>query len=301
MKKRNIIFIMIVFILLENCGEGVVTVDKSNYEPKIVIEGYLYPDSPVSGIRLTRNIPLNQNIDISTLVLTNARAEITDLSQQTIYQLTFNGDSAYYEYTEIDLQIRAGGSYRLDISARIDGVDLSATSVTTVPQTGFSIIDSASTSSLIFGQRDLLGYAKPRILFDRSVQTDYYAFSIVALDASVDNFIYDIHPWGGNIKEKDVMENMDDFKHSHDTVFNTPLTASSQEWMIEWFHLWFYSRYRIIGYAGDKNMKNYYLTHANVQEMDGNLHEPAFNIEGDGIGVFGSAIADTFYFEVLRP
>ncbi len=64
--------------------------------------------------------------------------------------------------------------------------------------------------------------------------------------------------------------------------------------------MWFYGQYRIIAYAGDENMKNYYLTHANVAEMDGNLHEPVFNIDGDGIGIFGSAIADTLYFTVLQ-
>jgi hypothetical protein len=158
--------------------------------------------------------------------------------------------------------------------------------------------NSASTSVLVFGKENVFGNRKPKVLFNRSAQTDYYAFSIVALDASVDNFIYDIHTWGGNIEEKDVRENMNDFKYSHDTVFNIPLTASVQEWTIEWFHLWFYSRYRIIGYSGDKNMKDYYLAHANVQEMDGNLHEPAFNIEGDGIGIFGPAVADTFFLEI---
>jgi len=302
MKKRYIIVLLTALVLFESCGEGIITVDESNYEPKIVIEGYLYPGKPVSGIRFTRNVPLNQNIEISTLVLTDARAEITDLAQsQTTYQLTFNADSGYYEYSDSDLQIRSGDSYRLDVSARIDGRDLSAKSVTTVPQSGFSFIESTSTSSLVFGEKDAFGNAKPKILFNRSAETDYYAFSIVALNASVDNFIYDIHPWGGSIKEKDVIENMDDFKYSHDTIFNTPLTAATQEWTIEWFHLWFYSRYRIIGYAGDRNMKNYYLTHANIQEMDGNLHEPAFNIDGDGIGVFGSAVADTFFLEILRP
>ena len=37
-----------------------------------------------------------------------------------------------------------------------------------------------------------------------------------------------------------------------------------------------------------------------VKEIDGNYHEPAFHFEGDGIGVFGSAIADTAYFWILR-
>ncbi len=33
--------------------------------------------------------------------------------------------------------------------------------------------------------------------------------------------------------------------------------------------------------------------------MDGNFHEAKFNIDGDGIGVFGSVIADTVYVDVV--
>ena len=83
-------------------------------------------------------------------------------------------------------------------------------------------------------------------------------------------------------------------------MFNTPLTASTSTWEVGWFHLWFYTTYRIIGYAGDENLKNYFLTHGNVQEMDGNFHEPEFNIEGEGIGIFGSVIADTLEITILE-
>jgi hypothetical protein len=291
--------LLIGLLVLSSCGEGIVTVDEANYEPKIVIEGYLYPNHPVKNILLTRNLPLNKSIDPSTIILADAEVRITDLGiMTTIYPLTFNPDSGYFEYTGSELQIQHGSSYRLNVTATIDGQELQAESTTKVPLPGFTIDDSASTPSIVFGKSNFLGFKKPHLYFSRSQQTDFYAFSIVAMDASVDNFIYDIHPWGGNIKEKDVIEFLDDFTYSHDTVFNTPLTADTQKWVVEWFHLWFYSRYRIIGYAGDENLKNYYLTHANVQEIDGNLHEPAFNIDGDGIGIFGSAIADTFFLEI---
>jgi hypothetical protein len=53
-------------------------------------------------------------------------------------------------------------------------------------------------------------------------------------------------------------------------------------------------------YAFDKNYKDFLITHDQVQEIDGNFHEPEFHFEGDGIGVFGSAIADTVQITVLR-
>ena len=68
---------------------------------------------------------------------------------------------------------------------------------------------------------------------------------------------------------------------------------------ILWADTWFFGHYRAILYAGDINFKHYYLTHGNVQDIDGNLNEPKFHINGDGIGVFGSAAVDTVYFEIL--
>jgi hypothetical protein len=160
--------------------------------------------------------------------------------------------------------------------------------------------DNISTNQISFSNVAQNGtLPRPVIFFNRSTGTDFYAFSILAMDADLNNFIYNVHPWGGNIEEEDVEENFDTFRKSHDTVFNTPTTADTTIWTVEWFHMWFMGRYRIIAYAGDKNMKDYYLTHANVVETDGNLHEPEMNITGDGIGIFGSAIADTFYFDLL--
>ena len=34
--------------------------------------------------------------------------------------------------------------------------------------------------------------------------------------------------------------------------------------------------------------------------MDGNFHEPKLHIEGDGIGVFATAVTDTTYFLVIK-
>ena len=50
----------------------------------------------------------------------------------------------------------------------------------------------------------------------------------------------------------------------------------------------------------DRNFRDFQATHEVTQGADGNHHEPAFHIDEDGIGVFGSAIVDTVYFNVLR-
>jgi Domain of unknown function (DUF4249) len=301
MKKLNIIILGLTLLLMA-CGEGEVTIDQNKYEAKIVIDGYLYPNQQVDRIKITRNLPIGVNIARSELAISDAVVVITDLNvtPNESHSLSFNADSLYYFDDGNNLVVQHGGEYRIEVQATIEGKVLEASSTTKVPLAGFRIFDSVSTSQISFTDISQSGtLPRPVIYFDRSDQTDFYAFSILAMDADTLSFIYDVHPWGGNIELKDVKENFDTFRKSHDTIFNTPIVADTTSWTVEWFHMWFMGRYRIIAYAGDNNMKDYYLTHANVVETDGNLHEPEMNITGDGIGIFGSAIADTFYFDLL--
>lgn len=289
-------------LFLMACGEGQVTIDPSKYEAKIVIDGYLYPNKQVDRIKITRNLPIGTNISKSELAISDAMVVLTDLNvtPNVSLPLRFNTDSLYYYDDGNNIAIRYGGEYMIGVRATIDGKALEASSTTKVPLAGFTIYDSLSTQQISFSDIAQSGILpRPVLYFNRSDQTDFYAFSILAMDASLNSFIYNVHPFGGNIKRKDVEENFDTFRKSHDTIFNTPTVADTSMWTVEWFHMWFMGRYRVIAYAGDNNMKDYYLTQANVIETDGNLHEPKMNISGDGIGIFGSAIADTFYFDLV--
>ena len=62
---------------------------------------------------------------------------------------------------------------------------------------------------------------------------------------------------------------------------------------------WFYTEYRLTTMACDVNYKEFLQTYNDVQEEDGNFHEAKFNIEGDGIGVFGSVVLDTVTVNVI--
>ncbi len=107
------------------------------------------------------------------------------------------------------------------------------------------------------------------------------------------------NPYG--IKKDDLdNEILDRLKYEFKWAQAISDSAMIHKMEIPWIDTWFYGRYRAIFYAGDKNFKDYFLTHNRVQDIDGNLYEPKFYFEGDGIGVFGSAIADTVYFEVLK-
>lgn len=287
-------------IIFSSCGQGVVEIGQNTYEPKIVIEGYLYPGQPVRNIKITRNIPLNTAADPTSIVVANADVKLTNLQSNKNYQLTFNVQKFSYEYSGSDLSINYGNSYKLTVNAVIDGKSLSASSVTNVPNAGFKINPALSgLQSLYYRERDGNGNVKNfSITFSPSTGTNFYTFSIVSLDASDSTFIYNNAYM--NVLRDDVKKNLDGYRYQLIWLQDINSFGNEIKYNLDWIHFWFYRKYRIIVYAGDDNYKNFVLTYKNVQEFDGNFHEPQMNMQGDGIGIFGSVIADTVYVSVKK-
>jgi hypothetical protein len=136
------------------------------------------------------------------------------------------------------------------------------------------------------------------LTIERSPGTDYYITTITAGHAGTDNFVYD-NPFTDWEKE-DVQAELEDLQYELFSIQDTPEEAGESRIRIYWFDLWFYTEYQIIVYAADENYREFLLTYNMVREEDGNFHEPLFNVEGDGIGVFGSVVADTTRLVVTR-
>ncbi len=268
--------------------------------PKIVIDGYLYPGQKVEKIKITRNIPVNTYPDPASLILFNSDVRITDLQNGKEYKLTYNFQKLYFEYNGNDLIIGYDKSYKLSVSSMIDGKSLSASSTTLVPRKGFKIIDELSSSkSINYRETDPTGNEKKiSITFSPSHGTGYYFFSIVSLNASDSSFIYN-NPYV-QVKNSDVGKNLDQYRYRFRWLQNVNWEGTFVSYSLEWINFWFYGDYRIIVYACDENFRLYNQTYKNVQEFDGNFHEPRMNINGDGIGIFGSAITDTLYIKVNK-
>ena len=301
MKQTVYIFLMAVTTLLTHCGKGVVDIDgDATYEPKLVIEGYLFPNTKVDNIRISRNFPLNKEINVLEFPVANAEVFLTDVEKDSVYPLEYNAGLISYQYNGQDLHIENGKKYRLQVEAILDGKDLAASAVTSVPEKGFVIDrDKSRLAPMKYREKDADGEVKTyTIAYKPSPGTDFYALSIVALNASQNTFVEE-NPFG--LKKEDIDDQLlDQLKYEASWAQTSPERNDVAEIEILWFDVWFYGRYRAILYAGDVNFKYYFTTHDAVQDIDGNLYEPRFNITGDGIGVFGSAIADTVYFEVLR-
>ncbi len=298
MKNNTGYVLFLIGVLISaGCGGGTVEIDQT-FEPKIVIQGYLFPQQRAQ-IKIMRNFPLGTAVDENDIIVNDARATIVDESG-TVHNLTFNVQTQSYEQLGPGLTIDYGKTYTLEVSATIDGDSLSTKSTTTVPLRGFEILESKSVlDSMLYREKDENNEVKRfDVTFNRSPDIDFYAMSITALDADTSTFVYD-NPYG-DLNVDDVIEDFDDFRYAFNWIQDTPLEAGESNMEVFWFFTWFYGQYQAIIYAGDKNFKDFLVTHDQVKEIDGNYHEPAFHFEGDGIGVFGSAIADTVNFWILR-
>lgn len=301
-KPEYQISLILTGLILIACGKTSVSIDESTYEPKIVVIGYLYPHTPVRNIYIRRNFPVGTTVDFNQIPLWDANARITDIETNSIYRLTYDAISANFYYRQDDLIIEYGKSYRLDVTAEIDGSLLQASSTTNVPDAGLKIDPENSIyGDLYYRQKDSTGaLISPRVAYSQSENTAFYLLSVSGLNASKETFIYE-NPFNFDIQEAlDGGAKIEDFQYS--ARWTRPEKQADEFSVIEltWFQIWFYSPYRLILYAGDQNFYHFYTTHRDVQEIDGNLHEPLFDIDGDGIGVFGSAVVDTIYMNILK-
>ncbi len=280
---------LVMGLSLAGCGKSGVDINNAPYVPKIVVEGYLYPGSSVSSIRLMRNFPIGAPVDTSTLYLTPSGNGV----QVSINGTPLTFDPATQTYFNSQIDVGYGKTYTLEVYATVDGSKLHTTSTTTTPQPGFRIINRKIGSFPYNSQFVAMTYLP-------SPGTEFYAFSILPDSASTENFIYD-NVFRRNLDSATVAKNLNNFIY-HGSIQAGINSNSSNAFSvpIQSNETWFYGKYTVIGYAGDANFEDYVLTAPSVQEPDGNFHEPVLIFKGDGIGVFASAITDTATFTVTK-
>jgi hypothetical protein len=289
MKLIKSLSLLIILLLFTRCGDPDMNITSSQYEPKIAVEGYLFCGETVKNIRLTRNFALGSYQDMNKLYLTPAENNVVVKINGT----ALNFDELKKTYFNDQLTVDYGTTYKIEISATIDGKQLTASSTTTTPQKGFSVVNHD------------LGIIKYRetplnINFNTSPGTDLYVFSFMADTASIDNFIYD-NPYLPNLNKEDILDDFNSFRYEYNLISDIDsYSLKSYLYSVQGYDTWFYSSYTATVYAGDKNFRYYLFTAPNVKESDGNFHEPFQIFEGDGIGVFASAIKETVKFTITK-
>jgi hypothetical protein len=284
---RNLLIMPLALSLLLSllsCGDPNINIDTVSYEPKIVVEGYLYPGVPVRNIRITRNFPLNQNVDTASFVITDAIVKINGI------QLQF--DPATLSYKTDAVTVIMGNTYSFEVNATVAGKAMHTTASTTVPGPAFKLLTK---------RLGTFAYGDPiSLLFIPETATNFYAFSVRPDSASLSNFIFN-NNYDSQAKPADIQKNLNEYQYQ--MSFTENLLPSEKDTIVHPvndYDTWFYSSYKVIIYAGDQNFKDFVLTAPNVKEFDGNFHEPKLILTGDGIGVFASANRDTAYFTIRR-
>lgn len=288
MRIMKQIMMVIFAVSMYACGDPSVEIENVEYEPKIAVEGYLFPGEPVSNIKLLRNFPLETSIDSLSLILTPANNSVT----AAINGIPLQFDETSGSYYINNLIVENDKNYKLEVNAVIDGKHLYTESETTTPKNGFHVLQKNLGDIKYIMQR-------ANIKFNPAPGTGFYAFSIRAQNATLDNFIYN-NPFIPNLERKDVEENFNDYLFQLNLVININSSEGNVvDLDIRELDTWFYTDYQVIVYAGDENFKDYLLTVNRVQQPDGNFIEPEFHFQGDGIGIFGSAVKDTVTFNLI--
>ncbi len=289
MKRSVIVIIISLFIiLLAGCGKPGINLDNAPYNPKITVEGYLYPGQTIKDLRLMRNYPIGNQLNPATFFLTPSANNVA----ATINGKLLQYDAADYSYYNNQITVGYGKKYTLEVYATLDGKQLHTTSATITPQKGFSVLKK-NLGTFLYG-------GTITVIYKPSPGTGFYAFSIVPDSAGTKNFIYN-NSLRKNIDSSDVADHLNEYKFRYGYIDNINSDANNTySFSINSRNTWFYSSYTVVAYACDENFKDFILTAPNVQEIDGNFHEPIETFQGDGIGVFGSAIADTLRFTIAK-
>ncbi|MBI2418145.1 MAG: DUF4249 family protein, partial [Ignavibacteriales bacterium] len=212
MNKKYIITIVTAVLgwVFTGCGDPAVDVTSStHYEPKIVIEAFLYANEPVAKIRITRNYQIGAQVNPNTMSLTPGANNAS---------VTINGTPLLYDavgqvYYNNSIVIEYGKTYTLHVSAAIDGKQLSAGSVTTVPEAGFRMLNNKNLGALKYLEDSVV------VNFMPSNNAGIYVFTTTAMQASVASYIMD-NPYETKVDTVELKKNMEDFRVQYDAMIN---------------------------------------------------------------------------------
>jgi len=289
--KLYIAALMVTALLfLNGCGDPSVDPLSFSYEPKIVVNAFIYPGEEIKDIVISRNFPLSSKIDTNRFVLTPGENKVV----VTINGTLLDYDPVRKSYGTNKVMVEYATLYKLEVSAEIDGKMYSASSETKTPNGDFALVNSN------LGEFKYTSEVTPKVEFTTIPGVDFYLVSVLPHNPTTENFIYD-NAFMPNLDKKDVLKELNNYSFQSIIAQNI-ITSSPVNYGIgiRKFNYWFYDTYKVVVYAGDQNFRNFAITAGNVKDMDGNFHEPLINIKGDGIGVFASAVKKVASFTITR-
>ena len=246
-----------------------------------VVEGFLYANSPVEDIHVSRMIPFGS--DSTTNFAINDLSITLNDGEKDFLLSPSAGDSGYYHYPGNDLMIQEGKTYRLNFS--FNGEEIQAETQVPSPPLGIKL----STQSVEIQQIDFdaifSGGGRPNfneidpieISWDNPEQSFYYVL-IENIDSNPEDIIVGELPFGRpnfNFITEPTEES---------NFFLLPQTLEQ------------FGTHRVVLF---KVNSEYVDLYENASQDSRNLNEPLSNVE-NGLGVFTSFNSDTLYLEVNK-
>jgi hypothetical protein len=299
--------LVLISIFLVACGSPTVDLNEAKYEPKIVVEAYIFPGLPIKKVKLSRNFPINSVISEEKSKLINPKVALKNLSTNETVLLVYDELTNLFIDTSEAFIISNDISYEISVEGYIDNKRLTASAITHTP-----------AQQVFFTNKELVTYQyrsnkTPNIHFKSVSNVNYYAIEVQALNPTKESFIY---PNEGNIfvepddpdndekiTESKVIEDLltgeiaYDFTESNISGVNK--TNLDLSFSFEWQEFNYEGKYELILLATDKNFRDYKETYNNVEQF-GDFVEPVFHFKGDAIGVFGSATIDKMYIQITK-
>lgn len=284
----------ILLLLLSGCE----LYEQDEYEEYYVVESYLVVDAPLPQVRLSTNLPVDEEYSFAKAAVSDADVSIQLLddagnpSANYPYEEQRNG---VYTSADNETTIRGARRYRLSVRFQ-DGDTLRAE--TLVP-------GDFETQSV---NRDTVTYqAEPQFKATTTQSAypgrqSYYIFTVNAVDPIEEN----LTPLYADFVEDE--DELSDFEVNSSGIINEGNYDLNSDQSITvslpWLGVAFYGDNDVIINAIDDNMYDF-LRSQSVQGggavlSPGEIQNIRYNIEG-GIGVFGSMASDTNRVFVRKP
>ncbi|MEM6630069.1 MAG: DUF4249 family protein [Bacteroidota bacterium] len=246
-----------------------------------VVEGFLYANSPVEDIHISRMIPFGSDSTLN-FAINDLSISLNDGEQD--YLLTASpGDSGYYHYSGSDLRIQEGTTYTLNFS--FNGEEIRAETQVPSPPSGMGIsTPSVEVQQIDFdaifsgGNRPNFNEIEPiEISWENSDQSYYYVL-VENIDSNPEDIIVGELPFG----------------RPNFNLITEPTEASTYILLPQTLEQ--FGTHRIVLF---KVNAEYVDLYENASQDSRNLDEPLSNVE-NGLGVFTSFNSDTLYLEVYK-
>lgn len=264
---------MLAFVLV-GCGDPV----PQDYKPEIVVEGYLYVDQPIRGIRVYNTLPVTDTFTFAKAMIRDA--QITLIGPDGPIDVVYVPDSTGGRFNAVDTTILVQPAATYSLTVKANGQTL--TGVTITPKR-FSWITPP----------------KPQLIFPGIGSETAFQDSLIlrwSTDAGVNQWLIavtceDTLGYGAylspptsdtnrRIREKE-FDDGTPFSKETSRVFFIQFNQSPTAWQaFKW-----YGKHRVDIFAPDPNLFEWYK----ATRLSGSNYNPLLGSIKGGLGVFGSA------------